>query len=117
MQLDKYIYAHALKNAIEYGKTTPDRVLPKLFQHGLEKEKIKETTPEILKIVKEINSLSNGKRTELFKKYEKFVEDANIDEETRSKIRALNTPGKTKRDRVARKSPRMSEAVCSAVVV
>jgi glutamyl-tRNA synthetase len=73
MDLEKYIYAHALKNAIDYGKTDAGRVLPKLFQHGLAKEKIKETMPQIAKIVKEINSMTKEKREELFKKYAELV--------------------------------------------
>jgi glutamyl-tRNA synthetase len=73
MELEKYIYAHALKNAIEYGKTDAGRILPKLFQNGLEKSKIKETLPKIQQIAKEVNSLSKEKRLEMFKKYEELV--------------------------------------------
>jgi glutamyl-tRNA synthetase len=73
MDLEEYIYAHALKNVIDYGKTDASRILPKLFQHGLEKSKIKETLPKIQQIAKEVNSLSKEKRLEMFKKYESLV--------------------------------------------
>ncbi len=80
MELEKFIYAHALQNALQYGKTSPDRVLPKLFQHGLAKEKIKETMPQIVKIVKEINSLSEAKKKELFANYESLIPEKEVKE-------------------------------------
>src|SRR3989344_7067957 len=67
------IYAHALKNALEHEKTSPDRILPKIFAHGLEKSQIKEVMTEIKKIVSEINSRSQKQKEELFKKYESLI--------------------------------------------
>jgi hypothetical protein len=36
----KEIRAYALRNAMEYGKADSGKILPKLFQHGLEKKDI-----------------------------------------------------------------------------
>jgi len=36
----KEIRAYALKNAIEFGEANAGKVLPKLFQHGLDKKDI-----------------------------------------------------------------------------
>ena len=60
--LENYIRAHALKNSLEFNKTSTDRIIPKLFQHGLKKENIREVMPEINKIIKEVNSLSASER-------------------------------------------------------
>ena len=35
------IWAYALRNSIEYGKADPGKILPKLFQHGLDKKDIR----------------------------------------------------------------------------
>lgn len=64
--LTKEITAYALKNAIEFGKADPGKILPKLFQHGLEKNEIKTVMPEVQKIVKEINSMSKKDREKNF---------------------------------------------------
>lgn len=61
-QLTKYIKAHALKNSLEFGKTNPSIIIPKLFQHGLKKENIKSALSEINKLVKEINALSKEQK-------------------------------------------------------
>src|SRR3989338_4906405 len=53
---DDFIYAYSLKNAIEFGKTDAGKIMPKLFQNGLEREKIKEVMPQMQKIIAEINS-------------------------------------------------------------
>lgn len=63
---EKEIKAYALKNAIEFGKAEPGKVLTKLFQHGLEKKDIKKTMPEIAKLVSEINSLSEQEKERQF---------------------------------------------------
>lgn len=73
MKLTNEIRAYALKNALEHGKADPSRILPKLFQHGLEKQDIKNIMLEIQKIVKEINSLSKSEKEKLFAAYEKFI--------------------------------------------
>ncbi|MBI2451478.1 glutamate--tRNA ligase [Candidatus Pacearchaeota archaeon] len=73
MKLEKEIKAYAIKNALEFGKAEPSKILPKLFRHGLEKSEIKNIMPEIIKTAKEINSLSKENLLDLFKEYEKFV--------------------------------------------
>jgi len=67
------IWAYALKNAIEFGKTNAGVVIPKLFQHGLEKDKIKDVIPEINKIVSEVNKMSKEERGSKLKSYEKYA--------------------------------------------
>lgn len=62
----KEIKAYALKNAIEFGKAEAGRILPKLFQHGLDKKDIKQVMPEIVEIVKEINSFDSEQRQREF---------------------------------------------------
>ena len=52
--LSNEIKAYALKNALEYGKADAGRILPKLFNHGLDKKDIKKIMPEILKTLKKI---------------------------------------------------------------
>ena len=42
IDLKKEIRAYALKNAMEFGKTNPGTIIPKLFQHGLDKKDLKE---------------------------------------------------------------------------
>ena len=69
----KEIKAYALKNAIEFGKADSGKILPKLFQHGLEKEGIKSILPEIEKIVEEVNALASDERNLLFANYEAIV--------------------------------------------
>src|SRR3989344_7339947 len=71
--LTNEIKSYALKNAIEFGKSQPEKILPKLFQHGLEKQDIKKIMPQIIKIVNEINPLSPEEKNSLYSKYEKFV--------------------------------------------
>jgi glutamyl-tRNA synthetase len=73
--LTKEIKAYALRNAIEYQKTSADKILPKLFQHGLKKEEIKEIMPEIAKIANEINAMDYEKRVEEYIKYGKYVKE------------------------------------------
>jgi hypothetical protein len=59
------IRAYALKNALEFGKTDAGKIIPKLFQHGLEKKEIGKIMPEVQKIVKEVNAL--GKEEKAFR--------------------------------------------------
>jgi len=73
MDLEKYIRAYALKNAIEHGQAQPGRILPKLFQHGLEKSEIKNTLPKINEIIKEVNNLSKEEQESQFKELEKLI--------------------------------------------
>ena len=58
----KEIEAYALQNAIEFGKTDIGRILPKLFQHGLAKEDIKEIIPIIKEFVNKVNKLDNEQK-------------------------------------------------------
>src|SRR3989344_3258289 len=71
--LTDYIKAHALKNALEHGKADPSRILPKLFQHGLQKSQIKDAIPTINKIIEEINSLSKEEQEKQFAELESTI--------------------------------------------
>lgn len=63
------IKAYALENAIKHnGKAAQGAVLAGLFAEGLEKSKIKDIMPTILKIIKEVNNLSPEKQKEQFEK-------------------------------------------------
>ncbi len=91
--LSNEIKAYALKNALEFGKAEPSRILPKLFQHGLEKSEIKSIMPEIIKNIQEINSLSGEEQKNLFFQYEKY---AKVHEEKERQLSELpNVSGKT----------------------
>jgi glutamyl-tRNA synthetase len=71
---EKYIKAYAIKNAIEHkGKAAIGAVIAGLFNHGLEKGKIKEFMPKINIVIDEINSLEFEEQIILFKKYEKLI--------------------------------------------
>lgn len=70
-KFDNEIYAYALKNALEFGKADAGRILPKLFQHGLDKKDIKTIMPEIVKIVNEVNKFKDKEKE--FEKYKKYV--------------------------------------------
>lgn len=69
----KEIRAYALQNAMEFGKADAGKILPKLFQHGLKKEDIKEVMPEIQTIVKEVNKLTIKEREEAFASLKEVV--------------------------------------------
>ena len=71
----KYVKAYSLKNAIEHDRAELSKVLPKLFQHGLQKDKIKEILPVIKKEVSRVNRLSNKKRVAEFAKLKKYVKE------------------------------------------
>lgn len=75
MELDKQIWAYALKNAMEYGKVDSGRILPKLFQHGLDKKDIKEIMPKISEIVKKVNSMKKDEMSKEFEKYKEYVKE------------------------------------------
>jgi glutamyl-tRNA synthetase len=72
-KLGHYIKAYSLKNALEFGKADVGKVLPKLFQHGLDKSKIGEVMPTIQKLVLEINKMKPQERVIEFENFEKFV--------------------------------------------
>ncbi len=89
--LENEITAYALKNAIEFGKADAGRILPKLFQHGLEKDEIKEIMPVIQSSVKKINSMKPEERAKLFSEYEKYVK---VKEEKEKDLPELPHAGK-----------------------
>lgn len=67
------ILAYGLQNALEFGKVDAGRVLPKLFQHGLDKKDIKNVMPDIQKIVKKINGMSAEERVKAFADVEHLI--------------------------------------------
>lgn len=69
----KEIRAYALQNAIEFGKADAGKVLPKLFQHGLDKKDIRGVMPLVVKAVAEINKLSADAREKEYASYEQYV--------------------------------------------
>jgi len=73
--LTKEIKAYALKNAIEFGKADGGRILPKLFQHGLLKEEIKEIMPGLQEIVKLVNKMKPSDRVEEFESLKGVVKE------------------------------------------
>ncbi len=89
--LKNYIKAYALKNSIEFGKTDPGKILPKLFQHGLEKSEIKKVMPEIAKIVNETNKLSKEEKEKQFAPLEKLIPEKEEKEKTLPEIEIKNT--------------------------
>jgi len=89
-KLDNEIWAYALRNAIEYGKTDAGKILPKLFQHGLRKEEIKKIMPSVQKIVKKINSFSEKEKESEFEKYKKYAKEKEEVEKDLPEIDASN---------------------------
>ncbi len=71
----KEIRAYALRNALEYGRVDAGRILPKLFQHGLEKSQIKEVMPLIKKIADSVNSLDLKEKEKEFEMLKEFVKE------------------------------------------
>ncbi len=92
------ITAYVLKNALEFKKADPSKVLPKLFQHNLEKKDIKFIMPEIIKIVKEINTLSLEERKKLFSQYKHYIKER---EEQSHNLAELLNPSSTMVFRIA----------------
>lgn len=82
VDLSKEIKAYALKNALEFGKADAGRILPKLFQHGLDKKDIKKTMPEIKSITSEINSLKKAEQESLFNSLKSLVVEHEEKEKT-----------------------------------
>jgi len=72
----KEIKAYALKNALEFGKAEAGRILPKLFQHGLDKKDVKQIMPKIIEIVEEVNSYDEIKKQRQFHDLKEFVKEA-----------------------------------------
>ncbi len=67
------ILAYALSNAIEHGKADPGRILPKLFQHGLDRKEIPLVMKIIAKTVDDVNSMNQKQKEELFAKMDDVV--------------------------------------------
>ncbi len=67
--------AYALKNAIEYGSAVVGKVLPKLFNHGLNKKEIGKIMPELNKIVAGVNKMKPADREKEFEKFKEFVKE------------------------------------------
>src|SRR3989344_1203836 len=80
MNLDNEIYAYALRNAIEFGKTDAGKILPKLFNHGLEKEGIKGVMPKVQEIVKKVNGMKKNDREKEYENYKKYVKEQEHEE-------------------------------------
>ena len=105
VDLSKEIKAYALKNAIEFGKADASKILPKLFQHGLDKGDIKKVMPEIVKIVKEVNLISAKEREKIFLEYTGVIKER---EEKEKGLQELKDGGK---DSVFRAAPFPSGAL------
>jgi len=65
----KEIIGYALKNALDYGKADASKILPKLFQHGLQKEQIPQVMPQIQQAVEDANNASDEERILTLEKY------------------------------------------------
>ena len=81
MNLDNEIWAYALRNAIEFGKTDAGKILPKLFNHGLGKEGIKEIMPKVQEIVKKVNGMKKSDREKEYEKYKNYIKEREEREE------------------------------------
>jgi glutamyl-tRNA synthetase len=77
------IYAYALANSLEHGSARAGAILPKLFRHGLNKERIKTVMPVIVEIVSLVNAMSEDDRKKKFGDFEKYM--AEIDKKGESK--------------------------------
>lgn len=66
IDLSREILAYALQNALEHGTADAGRVLPKLFQHGLDKKDIPLVMKKINETVEQVNSLTAVERQKLF---------------------------------------------------
>lgn len=84
--LDNEIKAYTLRSLLEYGKTNSGNILPKLFQHGLTKDKIKDILPKINEIVKEMSKLSKSDQEKEFEKYKQYVVEREEKEKTLPEI-------------------------------
>jgi len=71
--LTKEIFAYSLQNALEFGKADVSRILPKLFQHGLERGEIEKIMPIIQEAVKSVNGKSEAVRIDEFEKLKELV--------------------------------------------
>lgn len=80
------INGYALKNAIEFGKADAGRILPKLFNHGLDKKDIKNAMPIIQEIVKKVNSMKKEDMEKEFGKFKDYVKEHEEKERTLAEL-------------------------------
>src|SRR3989344_53919 len=73
--LTREIRAYAFKNALEFGRADAGRILPKLFQFGLQKEEIKEAMAVIKGIVKEVNGISKKEQSTQFEEVKELIKE------------------------------------------
>ena len=78
--------AYALRNAIEHGEAVVGKVLPKLFNHGLDKKDIGKIMPQLNEVIKEVNCLSAEEREAEFEKFRKFVKEREVREHELPKL-------------------------------
>lgn len=67
------IRAYVLENALKYGSAKLSAVIPRLFNEGLKKEKLKDFVPKINKIIIEVNSLSKEEKQKEFKELVELI--------------------------------------------
>ncbi len=78
---NEIIRAYALKNAIEHdGKASFGPIINGLFNHGLEKSKIKEIMSDVNKVLKEVNKLNLDKQKEEFEGLKDLVGEREVRE-------------------------------------
>lgn len=104
MTYEKEIKAYAIKNALDYGKAEPSKILPKMFRHGLEKKEISKVMPIITKICEEINLLSKSELEKEIKEIDKVI----VKKEQRKKTLIDNFP-KARGDVITRMAPEPSK--------
>jgi len=82
----KEIRAYALKNALEFGEAAPAKILPKLFQHGLQKREINAIIPTIEEIVAKVNKEDLKTRKMEFGRYKKYIKERVEKEKTLAEL-------------------------------
>jgi glutamyl-tRNA synthetase len=81
-KLEKEMLAYSLQNAIDFGKAKVGKVLPKLFRHGLEKDKISTIMPSLSRTINKVNSLSPSEKEIQFEKLKSLIKTQEIVEKT-----------------------------------
>ena len=77
--LEKKIYAYALKNALAYnGKAQQGSVISSLFHEGLKKEGVKKYLKKISDVIKKVNALSVEEQKKEFQKLEKIISERKV---------------------------------------
>lgn len=80
--LTTHIRAYAAKNALDFGKADAGRILPKLFQHGLDRKDIGKIMPEIQRIVTDMNALPKDELEEIVAELHEFIKEREEKEKT-----------------------------------